>query len=162
MPFSLRVTSLRSKAWQRSLREVGGVRRSEAHYSTGSEIMRIVLLPFVLAIACGGTSNPDRCDAAEQSISCSNMASLSQCLDFAGLSTKDYDYWLKSCTASSGSIVSDCPTANRLGTCILPPKDSVTCSPNASVSMRLFAPRYTAAEAKVICDDIPFATWVPG
>ncbi len=117
--------------------------------------MRIFALTILIAACSGSPSNP--CDSAQLSLACSYMTG--ECVEFTGLSTEDHYTTQAGCRARSGTeLTGSCPTAGRLGTCIIPPTGSVTCSPSGHVAIRFFAP-FTQAGAKTACDGIAGSTW---
>jgi hypothetical protein len=122
---------------------------------------------FVMTItfcsACGSGSTQAACDSANLAGMC-NVGSLGQCSDFTGLSTSDRNSVQAFCTANRGDWeAATCATSGRLGTCTIPaegPNTRITCSPNATVNIRYFAP-YTADQAKGLCDGVTGSHWTP-
>ncbi len=111
---------------------------------------------LALLSACSG-STASLCDSAELKLTCTH--SNGQCVEFSGLSTRDEEANASGCDPSG----TPCPTAGRLGTCNIPPtgaRTGVSCSPNAVINIRYFAP-FTQADAQAACQNVPGATWTP-
>src|SRR5215470_20084063 len=106
--------------------------------------MKAITFTVAWLLSCGGSSN--LCDSAQSSQTCTY--SNGQCVRFTGLSTADLHSVRQFCTSNSATQSdSACPTANRLGTCTIPPTGpgtGVTCSPQATIVISYFAP-YTAS-----------------
>ena len=117
--------------------------------------MRFFLLA-TLSAACGGSS-PNLCDSAQLKLTCQH--SNGQCVEFSGLSTSDQQANATGCDATGAP----CPTAGCLGTCEIPPTGAntgVTCSPNAVINVRYFAP-FRQSDAQMACQGVPGAIWTP-
>lgn len=117
-----------------------------------------LLVPMLFVAACSG-SPAGLCDNAQLSFTCSY--STGQCVEFTGLSTEDQFKSETSCRSAKGTaLTGSCAIAGRLGTCTIPPTNSVVCSPGARVDIRFFSP-YTQPDAMTACNGITGSTWAP-
>ena len=117
--------------------------------------MRFLLLA-TLSAAC--SSQPlNLCDSAQLKLTCQH--SNGQSVEFSGLSTSDQQANATGCDTAGAP----CPAAGRLGTCNIPPngaRTGVTCSPNAVINIRYFAP-FSQSAAQAACQNVPGTTWTP-
>lgn len=122
--------------------------------------MRLALLAFLVA-ACGGSA-ANLCDNLQLSLTC--QYSNGQCVELTGLSTADQSSSQAGCHSRGGTQLTGlCPTSGRLGTCNIPPTGAntgVSCSPQAVINIRYFAP-FQQADAATACHGVVGATWTP-
>jgi hypothetical protein len=117
-------------------------------------------LAIVGLLFCACSSDKLPCDSAQLSLNCAYRQG--QCVDFSGLSTADHSSAASGCDKRFGTEISMlCPTASRLGTCVIPasdPMSDVTCSPQAVISIRYYPP-FTAMSAQTACAVVSGAVW---
>ena len=115
--------------------------------------------------ACGGTSTTSSCDTAAISLVCS-IPSAGQCVEYTGLSTADSKNVTNFCNSNSGAVgTAACTASGRVGTCTIPPttpNTEINCSPNGTVTIRYYPPRYqTASDAQSICSTVSGSAFTP-
>jgi hypothetical protein len=114
-----------------------------------------------------GTTPVQVCDPAPASLTgtCTIQAA-GQCVDFSGLGTSDRDALITYCGQLGGQWgTSPCPTANRVGTCQVPPlgpRTGISCSSTAILLERYYPPSYSTSSAQSICATVSGSTFTPG
>jgi hypothetical protein len=125
----------------------------------------IGLLAFLTLAGCFGSDGP-ACDSSPGTLGGTCVTSAAgQCVDFAKLGTTDLASVKRNCT-NLGGTWSDtaCPTAQRIGTCTIPPTDprsAITCSPDATLQLRYYPPQYDLAKAMTACAGAAGTTFTP-
>jgi hypothetical protein len=122
-----------------------------------------VVVVMLVASAC--TPSPPACDPSNGGGGTCAIGAAGQCVEFTGLGATDLQTTMNLCAQEGGEWRDTaCPTANRIGTCTVPPSDPgtmIACSPNAVILEHYFPPQYDLAKAMTQCASVAGATFTP-
>jgi hypothetical protein len=119
-----------------------------------------ILLAFgliaLLGSACGGSSKKAATPGGGTSALSCNFSTGGLCLAVIGtVSAADTTSFNTACSTNGGTAGSGCPTANRVGTCV------VSVGPPQQV-YSYYSPNFTATTGQADCLAPPAGTWTPG
>jgi hypothetical protein len=119
----------------------------------------------VATVAAGCTPSPPACDPTGNAGGTCAIGAAGQCVEFSALGATDLQTTMSLCAQETGQWrTTACPTANRIGTCTIPPTDPgtmIACSPNAIILERYFPPQYDLTKAMNQCAAVAGTTFTP-
>ncbi len=125
-----------------------------------------VLVALALALAaCSSSPSGSACDSSDTLRGTCVIGTAGQCVDFTNLGNSDLASAEHGCISRGGTWGTDaCPMTERIGSCQIPPSDpntDVTCSPDATILLRYFSPRYDLTKAMAACAGAPGTIFTP-